>query len=109
MDRADFELVAAPSLATPGSTPQGDTSGLSLLTASVILAMICAIFAGVVLAVFLFFRRKISHYGIEKMDKSVEKERRMSLILTLQPSEPQPVYNWILVPIKFQPCLLLYL
>jgi MFS superfamily sulfate permease-like transporter len=51
--------------------------------------MICAIFAGVVLAVFLFYRRTIRHYGVERVDRSVEKERRMSLVLILQPSESQ--------------------
>ena len=59
------------------------TNGLSLLTGSVILAMISAIFAAVVLAIFLFYPRKILHYGIEKMESSVEKERRMTLVLTL--------------------------
>jgi C4-dicarboxylate-specific signal transduction histidine kinase len=72
------------------SIPQDYTNGLSLLTGSVILAMICAIFAGVVLAIFLFYRRKILHYGVEKVDKNVEKERRMSLVLTLQPSGSRP-------------------
>jgi len=90
-DTADFELAAVSPSATPSPISQGDTNGLSLLTGSVILAMICAIFAGVVLAVFLFYRRRILHYGREKVDKSVEKERQMSLVLTLQPSESRPI------------------
>ena len=89
-DRADIERAAASSSATLSPIPQEYTSGLSLLTGSVILAMICAIFAGVVLAIFLFYRRKILHYGREKMASNVEKERRMSLVLTLQPSGCQP-------------------
>jgi hypothetical protein len=88
--RADIERAAASSSATLSPIPRDYTNGLNLLTGSVILAMICAIFAGVVLAIFLFYRRKILHYGVEKMDKSVEKERRMSLVLTLQPSGSQP-------------------
>ena len=89
-DEADFERTAVSSSATLTPIPQGDTNGLGILTGSVVLAMICAIFAGVVLAVFLFYRRKILHYGIERMDRSIEKERRMSVVLTLQPSESQP-------------------
>ena len=89
-DSANIERAAASSSATLSPTPQEYTNGLSLLTGSVILAMICAIFAAVVLAIFLFYRRKILHYGIEKMESSVEKERRMSLVLTLQPSGSQP-------------------
>ncbi len=88
-DRANIERVAASSSATLSPIPQEYTNSLSLLTGSVILAMICAIFAAVVLAVFLYYRRKILHYGIEKMESSVEKERRMSLVLTLQPSGSQ--------------------
>jgi hypothetical protein len=88
--RADIERAAASSSATLSPIPRDYTNGLNLLTGSVILAMICAIFAGVVLAIFLFYRRKILHYGVEKVDKSVEKERRMSLVLTLQPSGSRP-------------------
>ena len=88
--RANIERAAASSSATLSPIPQEYTNGLSLLTGSVILAMICAIFAGVVLAIFLFYRRKILHYGIEKMASNVEKERRISLVLTLQPSGSQP-------------------
>jgi len=106
---ADIERAAASSSATLSPIPQGYTNGLSLLTGSVILAMICAIFSGVVLAVFLFYRRKILHYGIERVDRSVEKERRMSLVLALQPSGSQPNPRPDFDTRKFQSCLLLYL
>ena len=86
-DSANIERAPASSSATLSPTPQEYTNGLSLLTGSVIPAMICAIFAALVLAIFLFYRRKILHYGIEKMESSVEKERRMSLV---QPSGSQP-------------------
>jgi len=94
-DEADIERAAASSSATLSPIPQEYTNGLNLLTGSVVLAMICAIFAGVVLAVFLFYRRKILHYGVEKVDKGVEKERRMSLVLTLQPSASQSTQSRI--------------
>jgi hypothetical protein len=108
-DGADFERAAALSSATLSPMPQDYTNNLNLLTGSVILAMICGIFAGVVLAVFLYYRRTIRHYGIERMDRSVEKERRMSLILTLQPSESQPNRPRDCDANKYQLCLLLYL